>query len=99
ATDWLKCEYMLDKLGQMFDGIIVEVTSFGVFVELQDIYVQGLVHVTSLKNDYYHYDAIHYALRGRRSGIVYRLGDPIRVRVSRVDLDDRKIDFELQDLG
>lgn len=95
AVDWLKCEYMQDKLGQVFAGRIVEVTGFGVFVELNDIYVQGLVHVTSLNNDYYHYDATHRLLRGKRSGQVYRLADPIKVLVSRVDLDERSIDFEL----
>ncbi len=95
AVDWLKCEYMQDKVGQVFNGRIVEVTGFGVFVELDDIYVQGLLHVTSLKNDYYHYDEIHRLLRGKRSNTVYRLADPIRVLVARVSLDDRLIDFEL----
>ena len=95
ALDWLKCDYMLNKVGQEFDGIIMDVTGFGVFVELRDVYVQGLLHVTSLANDYYDYDATHHLLRGKRSGKIYRLGDPIRVIVARVDLDDRKIDFEL----
>ncbi len=91
---WLKCEYMQDKVGEEFDGIITGVTSFGVFVELDGIYVEGLVHVTSLKNDYYHFDAAHHRLRGERTRRVYRLGDRIRVRVARVDLDERRIDFE-----
>lgn len=95
ADDWLKCEYMLDKLGQEFDGRIVEVTGFGVFVELDEIYVQGLLHVTSLKNDYYHHDPTHHLLRGKRSGQIYRLGDPVRVLIAKVNLDDRQIDFEL----
>jgi ribonuclease R len=95
AVDWLKSEYMQDKVGQAFDGIITDVTSFGVFVELCDIYVQGLVHITSLKNDYYHYDASHHSLRGKRSGKTYRLGDPMRVLVARVDLDRREINFEV----
>ena len=95
ATDWLKCEYMLDKVGEEFNGVIVEVTAFGVFVELKDIYVQGLLHITALKNDYYHYDPIHHLLRGKRSGHVYRLGDGVPVLVARVNLDDREIDFEL----
>lgn len=95
ALDWLKCEYMQDKVGQNFDGIIVDVTSFGVFVELTDIYVQGLVHIASLKNDYYHYDVTHKALRGKRSGKAYRLGDEMRVLVARVDIDRREMDFEL----
>lgn len=96
AVDWLKCEYMLDKVGQTFDGCIVDVTGFGVFVELDNIYIEGLVHITALKNDYYHYDHVHHLLRGKRSGRVYRLGDSIRVVVARVDLDSRKIDFILE---
>ena len=91
---WLKCEYMQDKVGEVFAGIITGVTSFGVFVELDGIYVEGLVHVTSLKNDYYHFDAAHHRLRGERTRRVYRLGDRMRVRVARVDLDERRIDFE-----
>ncbi len=95
ATDWLKCEYMQNKLGQEFDGLIVEVTSFGVFVELKRIYVQGLIHITALKNDYYHYDAIQHALTGKRSGKTYRIGDSLSIKVARVDLNRRQIDFEL----
>jgi len=91
---WLKCEYMQDKLGQVFSGRISAVTSFGIFVELDDIYVEGLVHVTSLKNDYYTFDAIKHRLVGERGGHVYRLGDNMTVLVARVDLDERKIDFE-----
>lgn len=95
ATDWLKCEYMLNKQGQVFQGIISDVTSFGVFVELNDIYIQGLLHITALKNDYYRYDPTNHLLQGRHSGQIYRLGDPIEVLVSRVDLDKRLIDFDL----
>jgi ribonuclease R len=95
ATDWLKCEYMQHKLGQTFSGVISDVTNFGVFVELNDIYVQGLLHVTSLVNDYYQYDTTNHLLRGRHSGKKYCLGDPITVLVARVDLDKRAIDFEL----
>ena len=91
---WLKCEYMQDKLGQVFKGRISAVTSFGIFVELDDIYVEGLVHVTSLKNDYYNYDSVKHRLVGARGGHVYGLGDPMTVLVARVDLDERKIDFE-----
>ena len=91
---WLKCEYMQDKLGQVFRGTISAVTGFGIFVELDDIYVEGLVHVTSLKNDYYAFDAIKHRLVGERGGHVYRLGDKMSVLVARVDLDERKIDFE-----
>ena len=93
AVDWLKCEYMLDKVGEEFDGFVTTVTGFGLFVELKDIYVEGLVHVTALANDYYNFDPVGHRMTGERSGRVYRIGDPIRVQVARVDLDERKIDF------
>lgn len=92
---WLKCEYMLDKLGEEFDGVISAVTPFGFFVELKDIFVEGLVHVSTLDKDFFHYDPIGYRLEGQRSGVTYRLGDSVRVVVARVDLDERKIDLEL----
>jgi len=95
AIEWLKCEFMQDKVGDEFDGIVAAVTSFGLFVELREVFVEGLVHVTALRNDYYHFDPVGQRLRGERSGQVYRLGDSLRVRVVRVDLDERKIDFEL----
>jgi len=94
VVSWLKCEYMQDKLGQVFPGRISAVTGFGIFVELDDIYVEGLVHVTSLKSDYYAFDAVKHRLVGERSGKVYRLGDKMTVLVARVDLNERKIDFE-----
>ena len=94
AVEWLKCEYMQDKVGQVFDGIITGVTGFGLFVELRGVFVEGLIHVTSLRNDYYQFDPIGHRLHGERSGQVYRLGDGVRVRVTRVDLDERKIDFD-----
>ncbi len=97
AVDWLKCEYMLDKVGEEYEGIVSSVTSFGIFVELKEIYVEGLVHVTALQNDYYRFDPAGHRLRGERTGRMYRLGDQVRVRVVRVDLDDRKLDFELAD--
>jgi len=95
AISWLKCEYMLDKVGEEFDGVISAVTSFGLFVELKDIYVEGLVHITELKRDYYHYDPTGHRLKGERTGQVFRLGNPLRVKVMRVDLDEKKIDFNL----
>lgn len=95
ATDWLKCFYMKDKVGDIFHGRICDVTGFGVFVELDAIYVQGLLHVTALKNDYYVFDDLGHQLCGRNSGKVYRLGDPIVVSLSRVDVDSRSIDFDL----
>lgn len=93
ALDWLKCEYMMDKVGESFEGIVTSVNSFGVFVELNDIYVDGLVHITALDNDYYHYDPVGHRLTGERTGKVIRLGDPLRIRVVNVNLDERKIDF------
>jgi ribonuclease R len=94
AIEWLKCEYMLDHVGEEFPGLITSVTSFGLFVELKDVFVEGLVHVTALANDYYHFDPVGRRLTGERSGAVYRLGDSIRVKVAQVTLDDRRIDFE-----
>jgi len=96
---WLKAEYMQDKVGDTFSGIISTVTSFGLFVELDEVYVEGLVHVTALKSDYYHFDAAKHMMKGENSGKSYRLGDPIEIVVARVNLDDRKIDFVLPDSG
>lgn len=95
VVSWLKCEYMLDKVGQAFDGIISAVTSFGFFVELADIYVEGLVHIATLGQDYFHFDHISHHLYGERTGVRYRLGDRVKVSVARVDLDEKKIDLEL----
>lgn len=94
---WLKCEYMQEHVGEVFDGIITSVTNFGLFVELSDIYVEGLVHVTALTNDYYRFDLVRHRLTGESSGRTFRLADSIRVKVARVDLDERKIDFILAD--
>lgn len=94
AVEWLKCEFMQDKVGQTFEGVIASVTSFGLFVELRGVFVEGLVHVTSLRNDYYQFDPVGHRLRGERTGQIYRLGDRLMVRLIRVDLDERKIDFE-----
>lgn len=93
ALDWLKCEYMQDKVGETFNGIITSVNSFGIFVELEEIYVDGLVHITALDNDYYHYDPVGHRLTGERTGKVLRLGDPLTIIVAKVNLEDRKIDF------
>ena len=95
VVQWLKCEYLLDHVGLAFDGVIAAVTSFGLFVELKDIYIEGLVHVTMLKKDYYHFDPAGQRLVGERTRETYRLGDSVKVQVIRVDLDDRKIDLEL----
>jgi ribonuclease R len=92
---WLKCEYMQNKLGQEFSGKIASVTNFGIFVLLDEVYVEGLVHITALKNDYYLFDHDKHRLIGDRSGQTYGLGDPVKILVARVDLDERKIDFVL----
>jgi ribonuclease R len=92
---WLKCEYLLEHVGDAFDGVISAVTSFGLFVELVDIYIEGLVHVTALPGDYYNFDRAHQRLTGERTGRSFQLGGKVKVQVARVDLDDRKIDLEL----
>ncbi len=95
VVSWLKCEYMMDKIGDVFPGIISAVTSFGFFVELADIYVEGLVHISNLGQDYYHFDPTSHQLKGERTGEKFRIGDNVMVKVARVSLDDKKIDFEL----
>lgn len=95
VISWLKCEFMLDKLGATFTGIISAVTGFGFFVELADVYVEGLVHISSLGEDYFHFDPISHQLQGERTGFKYRLGDRVGVVVARVNLDEKKIDFNL----
>ena len=95
ALDWLKCEFMLDHLGDEFEGTVSGVTSFGIFVMLDQVYVEGLVHITSLKNDYYTFDPARHRLKGERTNTVYRLSDRLRVKVTRVSLEDKQIDFDL----
>ncbi|MFP4639313.1 MAG: ribonuclease R [Guyparkeria sp.] len=95
ATDWLKCEFMLDKVGNVYEGRVASVLGFGLFVELKDFYVEGLLHITALSKDFYHFDPVSVSLKGERTGKTYSLNDTIRVRVARVDLDERKIDFML----
>ena len=92
---WLKCEYMSNHVGGEFDGLVAAVTGFGLFVELENVFVEGLIHITGLPSDYYQFDAGKQRLVGERTRKVFRLGDRLRVRVARVDLDERKIDFEL----
>jgi ribonuclease R len=92
---WLKCEYLQDRVGEQFEGTIAAVTNFGLFVELSDLYVEGLVHISALESDYYHFDAAKHRLIGEKSGRFYQLGDRVTVQVARVNLDDRKIDLEL----
>ena len=94
AIAWLKCEFMQSRVGEEFDGVITGVSNFGVFVQLEDVFVEGLVHVTSLENDYYELDAAAHRLVGSRTKKVYQLAAPIRVRVAAVDMEQRRIDFE-----
>ncbi|WGE79266.1 ribonuclease R [Actinobacillus equuli] len=96
VADWLKCEFMQDHLGETFEGVISSVTGFGLFVKINELLIDGLVHISTLDNDYYHYDADRQRLVGG-SGIIYRLGDPVKVKVINVSLDDKKIDFALID--
>jgi ribonuclease R len=92
---WLKCRYMREKLGEEFAGTVTAVTSFGLFVTLDALYVEGLVHITELGGEYYRFDDARMELRGERTGIRYGVGTRVRVQVSRVDLDGRKIDFRM----
>lgn len=90
----LKCRFMLDRVGQEFNGVISGVTGFGLFVELDELYVDGLIHITNLEQDFFHFDAIGHRLTGERTGKEYRLTDRIRVRVAQVNVDDGKLDFD-----
>lgn len=94
VADWLKCEYMQDHIGEVFDGVISSVTGFGLFVKLNELLIDGLVHISTLDNGYYHFDSDRQRLVGE-NGVMYRLGDPVRVKVIGVNLDDKKIDFAL----
>ena len=97
VVQWLKAEYMLDHLGDSFAGVITNVTDFGVFVSLDDLYVEGLIHVTALGDDYYHFDPLNRSLTGRRGGQRFQIGGRISVKVVNVNLDEAKIDFEPAD--
>ncbi|MBP5990412.1 MAG: ribonuclease R [Piscinibacter sp.] len=92
---WLKCRYMREHLGEEFSGTVSAVTGFGLFVTLDSLYVEGLVHITELGGEYYRFDEVRQELRGERSGIRYAIGARVRVQVSRVDLDGRRIDFRM----
>ncbi|WP_324691266.1 ribonuclease R [Cobetia sp. D5] len=97
VNDWLKCEFMKDKVGEVLEGTVAAVTQFGLFVRLDAYYVEGLLHISSLPSDYYHYEAEKHRLKGERAGVSYGLGDGVTVQVARVDMDERKIDFMLSD--
>jgi ribonuclease R len=92
---WLKCKYMREHLGEQFSGVVSSATSFGLFVTLDAMYVEGLVHITELGGEYFRFDEARQELRGERTGIRYALGSRVDVQVSRVDLDGRRIDFRL----
>lgn len=92
---WLKCKYMRERLGEEFAGVVSAVTSFGLFVTLDSLYVEGLVHITELGGEYFRFDEARQELRGERTGIRYALGSRVQVQVSRVDLDGRRVDFRL----
>lgn len=95
VVDWYKCQFMQNKIGYVSEGVITSVTDFGLFIELKDFYVEGLLHVTALPNDYYQFIHEEYLLRGKFGGSEYCLGDTIIVQVSRVDMDERHIEFTL----
>jgi ribonuclease R len=92
---WLKCEFLQDHVGDTFEGVVAAVTGFGMFVELADLYIEGLVHISALPADYYHFEQAHQRLKGERSGRSFNLGDEVTVQVARVDLDEKKVDLEL----
>jgi len=95
VTNWLKCFYMQDKVGEVFSGTVAGVTGFGLFVALDEVYVEGLLHVTDLGNDYFIHDKARHEMVGERTGVRYRLGDRLTVKVVRVDLETSRIDFTL----
>ena len=92
---WLKCKYMYEHLGEEYSGVVTAATSFGLFVTLDAMYVEGLVHITELGGEYFRFDEVRQELRGERTGIRYAIGTRVDIQVSRVDLDGRKIDFRL----
>ncbi|MFB9137215.1 ribonuclease R [Vibrio olivae] len=95
VSDWLKCEYMQDHVGEELEGVIANVTGFGFFVRLSELHIDGLVHISTLANDYYQFDPVGQRLIGESFGLIYRLGDAVKVKVLAVNLNDRQIDFEL----
>ncbi|MBT4571633.1 MAG: ribonuclease R [Nitrosomonadales bacterium] len=95
VESWLKCYFMQDKVGQSFWGTVAGVTGFGLFIELDDIYIEGLLHVTELGNDYFTFDKARHAMVGEKTNLTYRLGDRLEIKVIRVDLDSIKIDLAL----
>ena len=95
VTDWLKCEYMQSHIGKQYTGVVSSVTNFGLFVRLDDVYVEGLVHVTELGNDYFHFDSASQRMIGERTRESFSIGDKLEIEVSEVNIEQRKIDFSL----
>jgi ribonuclease R len=95
VLEWIKCDYMSDRVGDIHDGVITGVAKFGFFVELVDVFVEGLIHVSTLAGDYYQYDQPSQTLVGERAGATYGMGDTVSVQVARVNVTERKMDFEL----
>ncbi|MDQ5881230.1 MAG: ribonuclease, partial [Pseudomonadota bacterium] len=95
VNNWLKCYYMKERIGEEFDGTVAAVVPFGVFVALDQVYVEGLVHVSELGEDYFQYDNVKHQMLGERSGKRYRLGDRMRVKLVKADLETGRIDFVL----
>jgi ribonuclease R len=95
AVQWLKCEFMSHRIGEEFDARVSTVTDFGIFVELIDVFVDGLVHITQMGDEYFRFDAEHRQLHGERSGKVYKLGHEVRVVLTQVDMELARIDFDL----
>ncbi|SMN14570.1 3'-to-5' exoribonuclease RNase R [uncultured Candidatus Thioglobus sp.] len=90
---WLKCEYMRDKVGETFNGVISGIAAFGIFIELTDVYVEGMISIRDMKDDYYNFDDIHHKLTGSRTGKTFQLGDTIKIQIASVNLDDRQMVF------
>ena len=95
VLNWLKCYYMQDKVGETFIGTISGVTAFGLFIALDEVYIEGMVHISELGADYFQFDAAKHQLIGERTGQRYRLADRVEIRVARVSLESSKIDFVL----
>jgi len=98
VTQWLKCEFMSHKVGENLWGTVATVTDFGLFIELDEFYVEGLAHITSLGQDYYRFDPERRVLQGESSGRIYQIGQRLEVQVARVDMEQGRIDFSLVDV-
>ena len=95
VVSWLKCYYMKDRLGETFAGTITGVTGFGIFVTLDEVYVEGLVHISEFGQDYFHFDQAKHAIIGERTKNKFKLSDRVNIKVARVDIETSKIDFSL----